>query len=608
MPTGSYRPLIPQHFIDELVARADLAQLVGERVPLRRRGRDFWGCCPFHDEKTPSFKVDANEHYFKCFGCGASGNAIGFLIEMDRLSFPEAVEALAAHLGMEVPHEGGEQDREAVQHLHDLRSVMARSAEWFRQQLQAENCEAVEYLRRRGVNREIAERFGLGFVPEAWDGLHRALGGSRKQDDLLVEAGMLVRKDDGRVYDRFRGRVMFPIRDRQGRTIAFGGRVMGDGEPKYLNSPESPLFHKSEEIYGLYEAKEADRRMERLLVVEGYMDVIALAQHGIPWSVATLGTALTEQHLRKLFRIVPEVIFSFDGDNAGRAAARKALEAAAPRMEEGLQARFLILPQGEDPDSLVRREGPAAFARRVQEALPFSEFIFEDARHGIDTGSLEGQAQVLSRVEKLARKVPNPMLSRLILQRVQEESGQRSPPQRPRALRQPQTPSAPPWPAASHAVRRPQPASSRHARTSMDLIAVRCLLHRPSLVTAWEGSPPPPDGTDARQLLIHLLEWLEEDSSRPHSWLIGRAAGVSPQLEALLKAQLDEGLLLPMEHLETEFLGILRKISAANSEQQKKSRRRALQEASRSRPLTREEMLELQELIRQLAGLNPETN
>ncbi len=591
--------MIPQSFIDEVIARTDLAQLVGERVQLRRKGRDYWGCCPFHDEKTPSFKIDANEHYYKCFGCQVAGNAIGFLMDLDRLSFPEAVEALATRAGMDMPKEGAE-DHAASQRLHDLRKLMARSAAWYQGQLQEAGCPAVDYLRKRGVNRATAERFGLGYVPDAWDGIHRAVGGNEKLDALLVEAGMLVRKEDGRIYDRFRGRLMFPIRNRQGHTIAFGGRVLGEGEPKYLNSPESPLFHKSEEIYGLYEALEADRRLERLLVVEGYMDVIALAQCGIAWSVATLGTALTEQHLRKLFRIVPEVIFSFDGDRAGRAAARKALEAAAPQMKEGLQARFLLLPAGEDPDTLVRKEGPEAFSKRVQGALPFSEFIFEDAREGIDTGSLEGRAQYLSRVERLARQVPNEMLSRLILQQVAKASGQS--PAAPVAPVVESTPSAAPAP------RRTPAAGSRHARCSLELLAVRCLLRRPALASAWDGPAPAPDGGQDRQLLVQMLAWLEEDHTRPHAWLVGRAAGVSPSIKALLHEQLEADLLLQGESLEAEFFGAMRRITAAGGVAARKSRLRYLKEESRRRPLDSEEMKELQELIRNPEGLNREAD
>ncbi len=576
-----------------MLARADLAQLVGERVQLRRKGRDFWGCCPFHDEKTPSFKVDANEHYFKCFGCGAAGNALGFLMENDRLSFPEAVEALAAYLGMEVPREGGD-DPAASQHLHNLRRVMEQSAEWFRAQLQVPGNPAIAYLKKRGVDQQTAEKFGLGFVPEGWDGLYRQVGGTAEKDKLLAEAGMLVRKEDGGGYDRFRGRLMFPIRDHRGRTIAFGGRVLGDGEPKYLNSPESPLFHKSEELYGLYEAREADRRLERLLVVEGYMDVIALAQNGIPWAIATLGTALTDQHLRKLFRIVPEVVFCFDGDNAGRAAARKALEASASLLKEGLQARFLILPPGEDPDSMVRAEGTEKFAERVKAAYSFSAFVFEDARQGNDTDALEGRARYASRVRELANKVPDEMLSLLILRKLEEETGltdrlvpaarAQSQPGRARDFAPPE--------------KLPPSRSARNARTSHALMAVRCLLRMPALAAKWTDPVNLDMQDDNQQLLGYLLEWLGEDASRPHAWLVGRAAGVSSRMQALLIEQLEQDLLLQPGALDAEFRGIMRKLSAESGDQVRKNRLRELQSRSRERPLSAEEMNELQELIR----------
>ncbi|MBS0460876.1 MAG: DNA primase, partial [Proteobacteria bacterium] len=341
---------IPDAFIDDLLARTDIVELIGARVPLKRQGHEYAARCPFHDERSPSFTVSPNKQFYHCFGCGAHGTAIAFLMNYDRLEFLDAVEELAKRAGVEVPREarrsGGGGD------ATDLYDMLEAAAQFFRRQLQ-DTPVAQDYLRQRGVDTDCRQRFGIGYAPDAWDALKNALGTDERRLRLLEAAGLFSKGDSGRVYDKFRKRIMFPIHDRRGRVIAFGGRVTSkDDSPKYLNSPETSLFHKGRELYGLWQVRQAHSKIERLIVVEGYMDVVALFQYGVTQAVATLGTATTPEHAELLFRNAPDVVFCFDGDKAGRGAAWKALEAALPRMRDGRQAFFLFLPEGEDPDSI----------------------------------------------------------------------------------------------------------------------------------------------------------------------------------------------------------------------------------------------------------------
>jgi DNA primase len=367
---------IPQSFIDELIARTDIVEVVGSRVQLKKAGREWKAPCPFHNEKTPSFWVSPDKQFYHCFGCGAHGTALGFLMEHDKLPFPDAVEELAGRLGLEVPREDdGRGPRERPG--EDLYELLGQVTQYYRDCLR-DAPRARDYLKRRGLTTESCVRFGIGYAPDAWDAVLRRFGGSPEKVQRLAEAGLVIERSGGRDaghYDRFRDRVMFPIRDLRGRTIAFGGRIIDAGEPKYLNSPETPLFHKGRELYGLYEARQSLRSIDRLLVVEGYMDVVRLAQAGIAYSVATLGTATTPEHLNRLFRVCGEVVFCFDGDRAGRTAAWRALENALGHAREGRQLRFLFLPEGQDPDSLVGDEGAEAFEARIAAAMPLSEYL-----------------------------------------------------------------------------------------------------------------------------------------------------------------------------------------------------------------------------------------
>jgi DNA primase len=407
---------IPPQFIDEVLARTDIVEVVSARVPLRKSGKDYQACCPFHDEKTPSFTVSRDKQFYHCFGCGAHGSAIGFLMEYGRMGFIDAVEELARGAGLELPTEAaGPQGPD----LKPLYAVLAEAAAFYRRQLREhpDAGRAVDYLKGRGLTGEVAARFGIGFAPPGWDLLLRTLGDGVSARERLVEAGLVVELD-GKRYDRFRDRIMFPIRDRRGRIIGFGGRVLGDHKPKYLNSPETPVFHKGRELYGLHEAQQASRHLARLLVVEGYMDVIALAQFGIPYAVATLGTATTPDHLQHLLTAAPEVVFCFDGDRAGRDAAWKALETCLPLATGRQELRFLFLPDGEDPDTLVRKEGTAAFEGRVRTAQPLSELLFDQLRAQVDMDSLDGRVRLATLAEPLIAKVPKGLLREMLSARL----------------------------------------------------------------------------------------------------------------------------------------------------------------------------------------------
>ena len=390
---------IPENFVQDLLARTDLVELIDARVPLKKTGRNYSACCPFHQEKTPSFTVAPDKQFYYCFGCGASGNAVGFLMEYEHMNFPEAVKQLASRAGMEVPESRPETaaDKQRKDRLQSLYDLLSRAERFYSQQLRQapEKQKAVSYLKNRGLSGEIAKKFAIGFAPPGYDNLINGLSLTESALEQALTAGLLVRREDtGRVYDKFRDRIIFPIRDSRGRTIGFGGRVLGDGKPKYLNSPETPVFHKGQELYGLWEWRQSRDRSDRLYVVEGYMDVIALTQHGVPNVVATLGTATTEDHARKLFRQVNEVILCFDGDKAGVRAAWRALESLLPALDDGKQVRFLFLPDGEDPDTLVRAQGPEALRALTDQADTLSTYLFRHLSEGLDLNTVDGRARL----------------------------------------------------------------------------------------------------------------------------------------------------------------------------------------------------------------------
>lgn len=406
---------IPRSFIDDLLARVDVVDIVDARVKLKKQGKNYGACCPFHNEKTPSFSVSQEKQFYHCFGCGAHGNAIDFLMEFDRLEFVEAIEELASSVGLDVPREqrSGHNDRAPRSNSQEKRSLydlMGSIARFYRDQLKvAANKPAIDYLKGRGLSGEIVQKFSIGFVPDEWDSVRRNFGQQKQTQDMLVTGGMLIENDKGNRYDRFRGRIMFPIHDRRGRVIGFGGRVLGDGTPKYLNSPETPIFHKGKELYGLYEVLQAHREPAKVLVVEGYMDVVALAQYGVDYAVASLGTSTTGDHLQLLFRQTSTVVCCYDGDRAGKEAAWRALENALGYLKTGNTLKFLFLPDGEDPDSFVRQHGKAAFEALIQQATPLSRYLFDNLieLHQIDLGTSEGKSALRAHASALINKIPD---------------------------------------------------------------------------------------------------------------------------------------------------------------------------------------------------------
>ncbi|MGH8214921.1 MAG: DNA primase [Rhodanobacteraceae bacterium] len=450
--------LIPERFIDELLARVDIVDVVQQRVPLKRAGREWTACCPFHDERTPSFTVSPAKQFYHCFGCGAHGSAIKFLMDYDRLEFPDAVEELAQTVGVAVPREGGparpREDRT------DLYALLDGAAGFYQEQL-PKNEAARAYCKKRGLDKDIIERFRIGWAPGGWDAVKRALGTSDARVKMLEEAGMLSTGDKG-TYDRFRERLMFPILDRRGRVIAFGGRVISsalpvreDQEPgvpaatshksapaKYLNSPETPLFHKGRELFALWQVRQANAKLERLIVVEGYMDVVSLHQAGVAQAVATLGTATTGEHAELLFRTAPDVYFCFDGDRAGRSAAWRALESVLPRMRDGRQAFFLFLPEGEDPDTLVRKEGREGFEARLKQATPLSEYFYGYLSHDVNVSTLDGRARLAEHAKPLLAKLPDGAFRDLMYAELEKRTGVQSAPVAParRSVSPPGTP------------------------------------------------------------------------------------------------------------------------------------------------------------------------
>ncbi|MCC5886131.1 MAG: DNA primase [Gammaproteobacteria bacterium] len=411
---------IPQDFINDLLERVDIAEVIGARLELKRAGREFKALCPFHNEKTPSFHVIPDKGFYHCFGCGANGTALSFLLEQERMPFQEAIGYLAGLAGVEVPEEAASAPRD--ERRGKLYDIVDRADRWFRQQLaqHPQRAAAVDYLRKRGVDGQAAKTFGIGLAPPGRQGLLEALGTDDAQRKLMLEAGLIGQAEDGRFYDRFRDRIIFPIRDQRGRVIAFGGRILGDGQPKYLNSPESPLFHKGRELYGFWECRNAVRDPERVLLVEGYMDVVGLAQGGVPEACASLGTAATRDHLEKLFRLAPEVVFCFDGDAAGLRAAWKAARTALEVLEDGRGLRLLFLPEGEDPDTLIRKEGAEAFRARIAGATPFSEYLFAELGRELDLGSLDGRARLAHLARPMLERIPGRLVKTLMMRRLAE--------------------------------------------------------------------------------------------------------------------------------------------------------------------------------------------
>lgn len=574
---------IPKQFIDELIGRTDIVDLIGTRIQLKKAGREYKACCPFHDEKTPSFTVSQAKQFYHCFGCNAHGTALGFIMEYDRLEFVEAVETLAASMGMEVPHESGPS---APRRDPDLYPLLADAENFFRQQLK-KNDRAVAYLKKRGLSGETAARFGIGYAADSWDELLKELGTDGKARERLVLAGLVIEKEQNKVYDRFRDRIMFPIRDSRGRCIGFGGRVLDKGEPKYLNSPETSLFHKGSELYGLYEARQENRELARLIVVEGYMDVVGLAQHGICNAVATLGTATTNAQLRRLFQASEEVVFCFDGDRAGRAAAWRALENALPQTGGGHQLRFLFLPDGQDPDSLVRESGAETFASYMAQAETLSEYLIRHLGEQVDMSKLDGKARFTELARPLLRQIPAGAFRELLANEIAKLAGAGD-----RLARQ-----------LAEDGNRPKRVPQRSRSSGRgDLVrqAVTTLLRYPAVAahagdTGWLLEM---DGEGCR-ILRMLLEDALQNPDITTAMLLERHRD-DDQSAALMKLAASESL-VDEEEAIAEFrdtLSILSRQSAAN-------RLDTLLDTARENELSADEKAELKDLLasRQSAGV-----
>jgi DNA primase len=413
---------IPDSFLDELVSRSDIVEIISARVPLKKAGREYKACCPFHNEKSPSFSVSAEKQFYHCFGCGAHGTVIGFLMQYEKMEFLDAVADLAQRAGLELPREATAPREPGTADLHEL---MLRAARFFEQNL-ADNARAKGYVEHRGIDAKTCAKFGLGFAPDAWEALLKRFGTQEDDRRRLLQVGLILERSGEKnsgFYDRFRDRLMFPIRDSRGRVIGFGGRVIDQGEPKYMNSPETPLFHKGRELYGLYEARQARADFKRLLIVEGYMDVVRLHQAGITYAVATLGTATTQEHLNKIFRQTHEVVFCFDGDRAGLKAAWRALENALPLAQDGRELKFMFLPEGHDPDTLIAAEGPEAFENRMKDALPLSEYLVQQLIGEVDLDHVDGRAKLKALAGPLFARMPEGIYREMLADRLASRVG-----------------------------------------------------------------------------------------------------------------------------------------------------------------------------------------
>ena len=590
--------LIPQTFIDDLLSRVDIVDVVDKRVKLRKTGKNYSGLCPFHQEKSPSFSVEPDKQFYYCFGCGAGGNAIGFLMNYDSLDFPQAVENLAAEYGIDVPRETtSKADKQRQSRNSLLLELLEKTNHYYQMQLRQHSNRqaAVDYLKARGLSGAIARDFMLGYAPPGWDNLLGSLGHTEEQRKLLLDAGLLIEKETTKdqakepdnppansgkgsdkeqnlshYYDRFRNRIMFPIRNSKGQVIGFGGRVLGDDKPKYLNSPETPVFHKGRELYGLFEARRANRKLERIIIVEGYMDVIALAQSGINNAVATLGTASNANHLKRLFRLVNEVIFCFDGDAAGRAAAWRALQVSIPLLEDGRDISFLFLPEGEDPDSLVRQVGQEKFIARLDRAVPLADFFFDKLSTDLDLDDIADRARLGQLARPLISQFPTGIYGQLMVKRLAElvgmeqeqldsllDSGQKVPPAG-------HTESVPDhvrdWQQRGTRQSQSSQAIPLSGKKSWSLKAIELILAKPEIALEIEQDLSPLAAVDGANssMLLELIELVRNNPNISTYAMLGYFydSPVGNRLTQLMR----EEKITPSEGIRDEFRQIIDRI------------------------------------------------
>ncbi len=586
---------IPQQFIDDLLNRVDIVEIIDSRVPLKKKGKEYSACCPFHNEKTPSFTVSQNKQFYHCFGCKANGSAIGFLMEYEHLSFPDAIEELARSQGIDVPYEGGQRpDPEAKKAQTDLYDLMQETDQFYQKQLRQDALseQAVNYLKERGLSGEVAKIFGIGFAPDGWDNLLKALGTTPEREKALVTAGMLIQKDNGKCYDRFRDRIMFPIRDRRGRCIAFGGRILpkeqpNDKDAKYLNSPETPLFHKGRELYGLYEARQALRDIPRLMVVEGYMDVVALAQFEVRYAVATLGTATTPDHLQRLFQLTSEVVFCFDGDRAGKEAAWRALQTCLPEMRDGRETRFMFLPDGEDPDSYIRKIGKEAFELEIKQSQSFSEYLFKQLTDEADISGIGGRAKLVETARPMLSQMPQGVYRTLMFEQLAKLGRIELP--------ESQLTAAARTPRKQKRSRQ----SSDTTKISMSPVrkAITYLLHQPNIAKSWYETGRDTDvlktlDLPGMDLLLEALEILRINPDLSTSALIERWRE-SPSGNHLAKLASEQP---ELDDLEIEFIAVMDGLIKKSVD----LRYDDLQAKLDQRKLSESEMVEYKMLLQQL--------
>ena len=540
--------MIPESFIQELLHRVDIVDLIDSYVPLKKAGANYAACCPFHNEKTPSFTVSQTKQFYHCFGCSAHGTAIGFLMEYSGLGFVDAIKELASRVGMQVPEEEARRPHDGPK-LTTLAEIMARAVKYYYEQLKRSE-KAIDYLKRRGLSGEIAQRFGIGYAPDNWQGLEAAFDDYSRPE--LQQAGLVIRNEQGRLYDRFRDRVMFPIINQKGEVIAFGGRVIGEGEPKYLNSPETPLFEKGRELFGLPQARQALRETNTAIVVEGYMDVVALAQHGVGNAVATLGTATTATHVQKLLRQVDRIVYCFDGDSAGRKAAWRALENSLETLPAQKSIGFVFLSAQDDPDSFVRDHGKAAFERLIAQATPLSEFLLHELMSRCEMSSAEGRARLVAEAKPLLLRLQTPLLRLQLVKRLAEESGfSQQEVERLCDLRP---------------IARPAPARAPRQAPSLLRPLLRLLLQKPELAMKFPLQTLPGNSAEA-QAVRSLCEMILAAGDPPPGYavLLERARGV--ENEEILHEAAAELMRQPFdeESIDEEFDGTVQRLQEAES-------------------------------------------
>lgn len=547
---------IPQSFVDDLLARTDIVDIVDSRVPLKKAGAEYKACCPFHEEKTPSFTVSPNKQFYHCFGCNAHGTVIGFLMELEHMEFVEAVEHLAARLGLEVPREGEGTSTKKESETADILTVLDQSAAYYQHQLRqhAKANEAVDYLKQRGLTGEIASQFELGYAPPGWDNLLRRLGDNKRQQNLLLQAGLISKRSEDHYYDRFRNRIMFPIQDYRGRVVGFGGRAISDEQPKYLNSPETPVFHKGSELYGLYGARAYIKEAGKALVVEGYMDVVALSQFQLRHSVATLGTATTRTQLERLFRQTDEIIFCFDGDRAGREAAWRALETALPCLREGRQVSFLFLPQGEDPDSVIRAEGKTGFEAKIANSVPLPDYLLQQLSGRSDLSRIDGRARFIELAKPMLQKIPDGAFRELMLSRVAQiahidrDALDRTIP-------------------ATNLKKQSRSVDASLVRRSLVRLGLSLLIQKPELaIKAGDVSELQNLEVPGIQLLIEVAQLAQQHRDMTSASILERYRGTEHHKHLEKLAIWDH--MIPKESLDQEFEAVLRQLTEQWTAQQ----------------------------------------